>query len=195
VSEASGGEGGSERSEESGGGKSLLPRLGETMFEKPPTPISFANAQSIDPPHRFAGGREKSAAGRGKDCFASLAMTAKHTPFIPAQAWNPESHNGCLACDSGSPLSRGRTVEMARLDSGSAAHRHSALKTRVNALLALRCVRDTTPVRPHPEEPAKRASRRMGRPCHRNTHHFARPSSFETLPSITPQDEGGDGTR
>ncbi|HWX84646.1 MAG TPA: hypothetical protein VNZ48_13685 [Xanthobacteraceae bacterium] len=45
--------------------------------------------------------------------------------------------------DSGAPQIRDRSGLGVRNDPGSAAHHHSARKTRVNALMVLRCARET----------------------------------------------------
>jgi hypothetical protein len=45
--------------------------------------------------------------------------------------------------DSGAPQIRDRPKLGVRNDPGSAAHHHSARKTRVNALMVLRCARET----------------------------------------------------
>src|SRR4029077_3206855 len=51
---------------------------------------------------------------------------------------------GCGAARSGAPLIRDRSGLSARNDPGSAAHHHSARQTRVNALMVLRCARETS---------------------------------------------------
>jgi len=50
---------------------------------------------------------------------------------------------GCSAARSGALLFRDRSKLGVFKDPGSAAHHHSASTTRVNALMVLRCARDT----------------------------------------------------
>jgi hypothetical protein len=68
----------------------------------------------------------------------------------------PRARCGTKCC-SADPGSRVLRITQQRLDPGSAAHRHSASKTRVNALMALRCARGTRAQKPgnHPRTPLR----------------------------------------
>jgi hypothetical protein len=82
------------------------------------------------------------------------------------------------------------------MDLGSAAHRHSASKTRVTALMALRSVRGTP--NPHPEERPMAASRRMvpaswfetreeRAPHHEARQHVLRREKFQIPENLFPE--------
>jgi hypothetical protein len=58
----------------------------------------------------------------------------------------PHTFPGHGAARSGAPLIRDRSKLGASDDPGSAAHHHSARKTRVNAQVALRCAREMSPL-------------------------------------------------